>query len=105
MAVVIGNVRDPEWARLRRMSGRMRRVAGRRDVWDAGRGEMIDETGLTMHHELPPNVASDLHKLAENVKSGRTWLAVLGGFLVGILLAGIAWWMTTQNRSLTVREE
>lgn len=102
--VKIGNIRDPHMARMVQAAGRLRKVSQKRrgPVWDPEREALAeDETGLTMVHDLDPGVKSDFHKISESLKNTRGWMFALGGLLLGLLIAGIAWWMTTQNRSLT----
>lgn len=102
MKVVLGNIRDPQMRRLASAAERLRSVRRRAGpVWNASTGALEDETGLTVHHEIDPRVQEDLHRLSDGIKSSRKWMFALGGLIVGLLLAGIVWWMTRNNRTLT----
>lgn len=99
--VVIGNVHDFDMERLQRTATRLGSLRkSRSDVYDAASGTLVvddDETGLTVHHEVDPEVKAAMQRFSETARSRGLWLAVGGGILLGLLLAGMTWWFATQS--------
>lgn len=96
--VVIGNVYDLQQARearshLARARATRARIANAR----AGLikiGALEDQTGLTIHHEVEvdPELKGQVQQLSGALKNRGIWVAAAGGMLLGLLLAGMAYW-------------
>lgn len=101
--VVIGNIYDSVGDfdvraahRTRARMQRLRASAAAAGVWNASTGALEDQSGLTMRHTLDPAVQAEVHRLSEGLRGRGFWVAALGGLVLGLLLAGLIWWMNSQ---------
>lgn len=109
--VVIGNVRDPNFGGRKTVQSfddidleALRRARARlyaqdvytQDVLNAQTGQLEDESGLTIHHEVDPALKAQLAQLGQTAKTRGIWIAGALGVLLGLLLAGMTWWLAQQ---------
>lgn len=66
------------------------------DVINAQTGQLEDESGLTIHHEVDPALKAQLAQLGQTAKTRGIWIAGALGVLLGLLLAGMTWWLAQQ---------
>lgn len=97
--VVIGNVYDLQKVRDSRVN--LARARATRERLAHARAGLIrigalpeDESGLTIHHEVEvdPELKGQVERLSGALKNRGIWVAAAGGLLLGLLLAGMAYW-------------
>lgn len=90
MGVVIGNIYDMQAKRTERL--RRRAQAVRSSVGYIP----MDQSGITVHHEMDPELKADVTQLTQSIRSRGIWVAALGGLLLGLLI-GVAIWYAINN--------
>lgn len=101
--VVVGNIYEDEVEQLRRRRVQFQKRAraaaatAAADVWDSSTGNIVDDqTGLTVHHEVDPELKQQITNFTAAAKSRGIWVAAGFGLLLGLLLAGLTWWFANQ---------
>lgn len=86
----VGTIDELTPERVRSLRDRLRH---QRDVWDANRGAMADESGLLVKYEVDPRPPGLLSSFRWS-----TVAAIGGGILLGVLLAGAIWWWNKEQK-------
>lgn len=90
--VSVGTVGNLDVDRIRAVRERLRSraVRARRDVWDADQGRMVEPDATA---EVGAALAAPVTETALVERSKwQGWAMLLGGVLLGLLVAAAAWW-------------